>query len=150
MKPPTLLSILVLALSAPACRPAPAVVAPAGGEVRPEVLFERIDSEPAGGVEGEPEEEMATATFRVTNQGEGAVTYQGYERAVPLYRTEVLEAGAWQAVPTGWCGTGLGEQRLEPGQSVEIQFAFARDGRQHRFSFGAPEVWTPTVLAAAR
>jgi len=91
------------------------------------------------------DDEQATATFRFTNQGDAPFTYRGYSPDGPLYECEVLEGGTWQASLVGWCGTGLSEQRLEPGRSIEFTAALPRDGRSYRFTIGEPAVRTPEV-----
>lgn len=93
-------------------------------------------------------DDQATASFRATNQGDAVFRYPGYTPDGPLYRCEVLESGAWQPSPLGWCGTGLAEQVLEPGQSVEFNTLVPRDGRSYRFELGEPPVRTPEVSSA--
>jgi hypothetical protein len=90
----------------------------------------------------------ATATFRATNEGPAAFHYLGHSPDGPIYQCEVLEGGAWQSSPLGWCGTGLGEQKLAPGVSMEFATIVPRDGRRYRFELGEPAVRTPEVSAA--
>ena len=109
-----------------------------GGGGRSDVRCELLVLEAAN-------DEQATATFRFTNQGDASFTYRGYSPDGPLYQCEVLEEGTWQASPLGWCGTGLSEQELEPGRSIEFTAALPRDGRSYRFTIGEPAVRTPQV-----
>lgn len=92
----------------------------------------------------------AMASFRASNGTGSSVSYRGYSEEGPLYQCEVLEAGVWQASPLGWCGTGLEEHALEPGESVDFSAVVPRDGRSYRFRFGDPPVLTPPISAAPR
>jgi len=128
MKP--LLLFLLLAACAPAtATPDPPV------EVRCELLG--LDTT----------DEFAVASFRITNGSSAPFAYHGYEGGVPLYALEVLENGAWQESPIGWCGTGATEHVLEPGATADFQASVPADGRTYRFRFGEPPVVTPSVSA---
>jgi hypothetical protein len=91
----------------------------------------------------------ATARFRATNRGSAAFAYHGFAPESPIYSVEVLVDGTWQEHPLGWCGTGLEEQVLEPGKSVEFDVNLERDGRSYRFSFGTLAVVTPAASSPA-
>ena len=94
--------------------------------------------------------EEATASFRASNGTRMPVSYSGYSAGEPLYQREILEGGVWQPSPLGWCGTGLTEHTLDPGQSLDFSTSVPRDGRSYRFSFGDPFVLTPPISAAPR
>ena len=87
------------------------------------------------------------ARFRIVNGGPTAVEYRGWAPESPIFEQEVQRGGTWERVPLGWCGTGLVQQRLDPGQSLELEFAVPADGNLHRFRFGDPAVVTEPVRA---
>lgn len=68
----------------------------------------------------------------LSNYSAVAITYRGYSPDSPLYGIESELDGAWQASPIGWCGTGLSEQRLEPGAQVIFTVGAMQDGRPRR------------------
>jgi hypothetical protein len=117
-----------------------AVVAPEP-PVATEVACEVLAVEPSA-------DGFATAKFRATNRGSTAVTYRGFGPDSPLYEREVLDGDRWEDDPLGWCGTGLEDQVLRPGKSVEFAVGFDRNGSSYRFKFGDPQIVTPAVSAA--
>jgi hypothetical protein len=131
----TLPAVVFLALVA--CSPVPAIQAPrpVAGGVRCEQVTVQ-DSSP----------EWASITFRVTNDGDRAMTYQGYSPDSPLYQVEVLAGGAWEPSPMGWCGTGLAEQTLPPGGAVDLLVGAARDGQTRRFTIRGLVTTPPVTL----
>ena len=129
--------LVLLALAACSPAPAPDIVAP--DRPAPQVRIEQVAVETQ-------DPDWVTVTFRVTNETDRPVTYQGYGPSSPLYLTETLQAGSWQSDPIGWCGTGLEEQHLAPGASVELPVGVKRDGQSHRFSFGELGVTPPVTL----
>lgn len=130
--PPCLLSLLLVA-----CEPAKASTS-ASAEVRCELLTLDASDDPA------------VAFFRASNGTGSSVFYSGYSDGGPLYQCEVFEAGVWQSSPLGWCGTGLEEHVLEPGDSLDFTAMVPTDGRRYRFSFGDPPVLTPPVSATPK
>ena len=131
--------VLLLAMAA-ACAPAPS---------RPreesDVRCTLVKFDPMSN----PSAEVRTwvARVRVTNGGPTAIEYRGWAPDSPIFEQEVQKDGAWQRVPVGWCGTGLVDQRLEPGASIELDFAVPADGNLHRFRFGDPAVVTAALRA---
>ncbi len=83
---------------------------------------------------------------RVANAGEGPGRYAGYSHRYPQ------STSAWD-LPTGreegwdWCGTGLEEHLLLPGESIHFEVRI-REGAQ-RAEYGifteAGKVWAPPV-----
>lgn len=59
-------------------------------------------------------------TLRLANASTAALEYRGYDVASPMYRCEVMIDGEWVGDGGGWCGTGLDERRLPPGQAIEF------------------------------
>jgi hypothetical protein len=127
----TLLSVLVLCQAA--CTHA---TRPSGGT--PDLRYELVSL--TGMRDGQ-----AVATFRVVNEGDGALVYLGHTPEGPIYQCEVREGGVWEPNPLGWCGTGLVEQCLRPGASFEFTTAVPGDGREYRFGIGEAPAWTPEV-----
>lgn len=84
---------------------------------------------------------------RVVNGGPTAIEYRGWSPDSPIFQQEVQKEGVWENVPVGWCGTGLVQQRLEPGAAIEVDFGVPADGRLHRFRFGEPAVVTEALRA---
>ena len=62
--------------------------------------------------------EDGTATL--TNGSGVAIHYQGYAADSPIFSRESWHGASWAAEPVGWCGTGLAQQSLEPGEQVSF------------------------------
>jgi hypothetical protein len=58
------------------------------------------------------------SVFTLTNASDEAMSYSGYAPSEPIYTTQVRRIAQWSDEPAGWCGVGLGTQRLAPNQSV--------------------------------
>jgi hypothetical protein len=137
------------ALLASACSPTTGAVesaaAPSAGGSYPQdapiasdVLCELVSVETSA-------DGLATATFRAMNRGQSAIEFRGFAADSPMYVREKLVDGRWEKDPLGWCGTGLQDLSLRPGQSMAFQTSFERDGQTYRFTFGEPAIVTPPV-----
>ena len=62
-------------------------------------------------------------TFKITNDSNDVMSYQGYSDDEPRYFTSELVDGEWIPRVTLWCGTGMKGHLLEPGESVVFEFA---------------------------
>ena len=57
------------------------------------------------------------SVFRLTNTSERDIAYPGFSPSSPLYTRQLRRLG-WHEEPSGWCGVGLGTQRLRAHQSA--------------------------------
>jgi hypothetical protein len=72
---------------------------------------------------------VADGRGTVTNRRRSAVRLPAYvppaatPLSVPFQFDRWHPARGWIPIPIGWCGTGLGEARIEPGASLEVDLA---------------------------
>lgn len=99
------------------------------------------------------------SVFRLTNSSEETTAYSGYAPATPVYKRQIRRLTHWRDEPTGWCGVGLGIQRLTPNHSltfavpppdgdrawrIGVQFTFTgADSRSKRSEI----VWSSAVTS---
>ena len=57
---------------------------------------------------------------RITNNSLEPLSYQGTERDQPQEFIEVDERGVWILESWNWCGFGMSEHLIDPGQSQEL------------------------------
>lgn len=96
----------------------------AAGVVPPRVRFAGIASVPA--TRG-----LVHLRFEVTNRGSAPLPYMGYLPQPgaapppdfgisPIYSLQYQRDGQWKPHRLGWCGTGTGPVRLEPGKTASF------------------------------
>ncbi|HAV61223.1 MAG TPA: hypothetical protein DCY13_02520 [Verrucomicrobiales bacterium] len=57
----------------------------------------------------------------MTNRSQVAITYYGYARELPLYQTLKPGLLGWERKAGGWwCGTGVHEHTLAPGEGIDF------------------------------
>jgi hypothetical protein len=56
--------------------------------------------------------------FRLNNTSDRAISYQGYGPEWPIFAQQRRGATGWEAEKGGWCGTGLGKQKLAAHGSI--------------------------------
>ncbi len=93
------------------------------------------------------------SVFRLTNTSERDISYPGYAPSSPLYTRQLRRLG-WRDEPSGWCGVGLGTQRLAPHQSATFTVLPPEGRRTWRIGIEVtqpgdqwqpPVVWTPPL-----
>ncbi len=103
-----------------------------------------VDSTPAPVVAEFPTlEKVGDSEVRLSNRSATTWAFHGYGPASPIYRTQALVDGEWTRFSVGWCGTGLEQQELAPGES--LTFSFFRpedDDREMRVVMSVVEVGT--------
>jgi hypothetical protein len=66
-------------------------------------------------------DEANVAVFRMTNRSTRPLFYTGYGAQHPIWQRALRRGGQWgQEGRILFCGTGLEQQRLDPGQSREF------------------------------
>lgn len=70
-------------------------------------------------------EQIAAGRFpkwrlRMVNDSESPFRFRGYALSAPLYETEQMAPEGWQRHGGMWCGTGVEDRELAPGEQVEF------------------------------
>ncbi len=63
-------------------------------------------------------------TVTVRNSGKTTLTYTGYSPTEIQLYDELFEDGVWKQMGCQWCGTGMQNYQLRPGESVDLQVKF--------------------------
>lgn len=74
----------------------------------------------------------SSVTFTLANTTGRPVRYLGYSVDNPWYSVQQLVDGQWVDHILGWCGTGLDERELGPGESVEFSAYIPETGVKTR------------------
>lgn len=62
---------------------------------------------------------------RINNFSDQNISYIGYSHNAPWHRIQIWDESSWKEYDVGWfCGTGLGEQRLNSRKSAVFDVAF--------------------------
>ena len=68
--------------------------------------------------------------IKITNTSSESMAYHGYSPDDPQVFTREFVNGEWRPSGWSWCGTGLGAQLMEPGESVTFVFDRHLEERQ--------------------
>lgn len=68
----------------------------------------------------------------LANRGAAPLWYRGYGSEHPQLFHQHWVDGAWVAAGWDWCGTGLRQQRLDPGATVTVRLPAPAAGRRVR------------------
>ena len=60
----------------------------------------------------------------IRNEGKTVLAYSGYSPSSPRQFQEILVEGKWEKGEWDWCGTGMENFRIEPGESRLLQVHF--------------------------
>ncbi|HTN04633.1 MAG TPA: hypothetical protein VL132_22275 [Planctomycetaceae bacterium] len=78
--------------------------------------------------------EKLTVTIR--NTGKTTLTYAGSSPTEIQLYDELFEDGVWKQMGYQWCGTGMENYSLRPGQSVDLHVKFwSRDYRDRMLAY---------------
>jgi hypothetical protein len=69
---------------------------------------------------------------RITNNSQEPLSYQGTERDQPQEFIEVDKRGVWILESWNWCGFGMSEYLLDPGQSQELTVDLGQSPQRER------------------